>query len=74
MDRNRFIPDDKGRIVATFLNNFFKRYVEYGFTADLEEKLDESFNNELDWKQLLRAISGAISPPPSAKENCASPR
>ncbi|HEY1630874.1 MAG TPA: type I DNA topoisomerase [Rhizomicrobium sp.] len=54
MDRNRFIPDDKGRIVTTFLSNFFKRYVEYGFTADLEEKLDEVSAGELDWKQLLR--------------------
>ncbi len=54
MDRNRFIPDDKGRIVTTFLTNFFKRYVEYGFTADLEEKLDEVSAGDLDWKQLLR--------------------
>jgi DNA topoisomerase I len=54
MDRNRFVPDDKGRIVTTFLANFFKRYVEYGFTADLEEKLDEVSAGELDWKQLLR--------------------
>ncbi|MGA9795281.1 MAG: type I DNA topoisomerase [Rhizomicrobium sp.] len=54
MDRNRFIPDDKGRIVTTFLANFFKRYVEYGFTADLEEKLDEVSAGDLDWRQLLR--------------------
>jgi len=54
MDRGRFIPDDKGRIVTTFLTNFFRRYVEYGFTADLEEKLDEVSAGELDWKQLLR--------------------
>ncbi|HEX3672909.1 MAG TPA: type I DNA topoisomerase [Rhizomicrobium sp.] len=54
LDRNRFVPHDKGRIVTTFLSNFFKRYVEYGFTADLEEKLDEVSAGELDWKQLLR--------------------
>ncbi|HEX3652918.1 MAG TPA: type I DNA topoisomerase [Rhizomicrobium sp.] len=54
MERNRFIPDDKGRIVTTFLTSFFKRYVEYGFTADLEEKLDEVSAGKLDWKQLLR--------------------
>jgi DNA topoisomerase-1 len=54
MERNRFIPEDKGRIVTTFLTNFFRRYVEYGFTADLEEKLDEVSAGELDWKQLLR--------------------
>jgi DNA topoisomerase I len=54
MDRNRFIPEDKGRLVTTFLANFFKRYVEYGFTADLEEKLDEVSEGKLNWKQLLR--------------------
>jgi DNA topoisomerase-1 len=54
MDRNRFIPDDKGRIVTIFLTNFFKKYVEYGFTADLEERLDEVSAGDLDWKQLLR--------------------
>ena len=54
MERNRFIPEDKGRIVTAFLTSFFKRYVEYDFTADLEEKLDEVSAGELSWKQLLR--------------------
>ncbi|HXJ02052.1 MAG TPA: type I DNA topoisomerase [Micropepsaceae bacterium] len=54
MDRNRFVPEDKGRIVTAFLTSFFKRYVEYDFTADLEEKLDEVSAGELSWKQLLR--------------------
>ena len=54
LDRGRFIPEDKGRLVTTFLTSFFKRYVEYGFTADLEEKLDEVSAGDLDWKQLLR--------------------
>jgi DNA topoisomerase-1 len=54
MDRNRFIPEDKGRIVTTFLANFFGRYVQYGFTADLEEKLDLVAEGTLSWKQLLR--------------------
>ncbi len=54
MDRNRFIPEDKGRLVTAFLTNFFKHYVEYDFTADLEEKLDEISSGELNWKQLLR--------------------
>jgi DNA topoisomerase I len=53
MDRGRFIPEDKGRIVTAFLASFFTRYVEYGFTADLEEKLDEVSAGKLDWKQLL---------------------
>jgi len=54
MDRNRFIPEDKGRIVTAFLTSFFGHYIEYGFTADLEEKLDEVSAGELNWKQLLR--------------------
>jgi DNA topoisomerase-1 len=54
MERNRFVPEDKGRIVTAFLTSFFKRYVEYDFTADLEEKLDLVSAGELSWKQLLR--------------------
>jgi DNA topoisomerase-1 len=54
MERNRFVPEDKGRIVTTFLKNFFSKYVQYDFTADLEEKLDEVSNGSLGWKQLLR--------------------
>ena len=54
MDRNRFIPEEKGRLVTTFLASFFGRYVEYSFTADLEEKLDKVSAGELSWKQLLR--------------------
>jgi DNA topoisomerase-1 len=54
MDRQRFMPEDKGRLVTTFLNSFFKRYVAYDFTADLEEKLDEVSEGKLNWKQLLR--------------------
>jgi DNA topoisomerase-1 len=54
MDRGRFIPEDKGRLVTTFLGSFFKRYVAYDFTAELEEKLDEVSAGALDWKKLLR--------------------
>jgi DNA topoisomerase-1 len=54
MERGRFVPEDKGRLVTAFLSSFFRRYVEYGFTADLEEKLDEVADGELGWKQLLR--------------------
>ncbi len=54
MDRGRFIPEDKGRIVTAFLTSFFKHYVEYDFTADLEEKLDEVAEGKLGWKDLLR--------------------
>ncbi|HEY0303019.1 MAG TPA: topoisomerase C-terminal repeat-containing protein, partial [Rhizomicrobium sp.] len=54
VDRGRFVPDDKGRLVTAFLATYFPRYVEYGFTADLEEKLDEVSAGEMNWKALLR--------------------
>jgi len=54
LERRRFVPEDRGRIVTAFLSNFFQRYVEYGFTADLEGKLDEVAEGDLDWKQVLR--------------------
>jgi DNA topoisomerase-1 len=54
MERQRFMPEDKGRLVTTFLQSFFRRYVEYDFTADLEEKLDEVAEHKLDYKTLLR--------------------
>ena len=54
MEKNRFIPQDKGRLVTVFLEEFFLRYVEYDFTADLEEKLDKVSAGEMDWKVLLR--------------------
>jgi DNA topoisomerase-1 len=54
MEKNRFVPEDQGRLVTTFLEQFFGRYVEYDFTADLEEKLDLVSAGDLDWKVLLR--------------------
>jgi DNA topoisomerase-1 len=54
LERGRFVPEPKGRIVTAFLSSFFKHYIEYDFTADLEEKLDEVASGELPWKQLLR--------------------
>ncbi|SMQ64927.1 DNA topoisomerase I [Devosia lucknowensis] len=47
-------PEDRGRIVTSFLESFFSRYVEYGFTAHLEEQLDQVSAGELDYKVLLR--------------------
>ena len=54
MDKQRFIPEDKGRLVTAFLEEYFSRYVEYDFTAGLEERLDLVSAGELDWKVLLR--------------------
>lgn len=54
LDKRRLVPEDKGRLVTAFLESFFDRYVEYDFTADLEEKLDRISNGELQWKDVLR--------------------
>ncbi|OCC01124.1 DNA topoisomerase I [Labrys sp. WJW] len=54
VDKKRLKAEDKGRLVTAFLESFFARYVEYDFTAALEEKLDRISNHELDWKEVLR--------------------
>ncbi len=54
IDKRKLIPQPKGRLVTAFLENFFTRYVEYDFTADLEEKLDQISAGELNWKDVLR--------------------
>jgi len=53
-DKKRLIPEDKGRLVTAFLESFFGRYIEYDFTADLEEKLDLISDAKLAWKDVLR--------------------
>jgi DNA topoisomerase-1 len=54
MEKQRFVPEDKGRLLIAFLEEFFGRYVEYDFTAGLEERLDLVSAGDLDWKVLLR--------------------
>jgi DNA topoisomerase-1 len=54
LEKKRLHGEDKGRVVVAFLENFFARYVEYDFTADLEEQLDRISNNEISWQQVLR--------------------
>ena len=54
VDKNRFYPEDKGRLVTAFLEQFFAKWVEYDFTAALETRLDEVSAGKLDWKVLLR--------------------
>ncbi|MGH6988271.1 MAG: type I DNA topoisomerase [Stellaceae bacterium] len=64
LEKKRFIPEDRGRIVTAFLANFFERYVEYGFTADLENQLDEVSDGKISWRQVLadfwRDFSAAV--------------
>ncbi|HVC52349.1 MAG TPA: type I DNA topoisomerase [Stellaceae bacterium] len=54
LDKRRFIPQDRGRLVTAFLTSFFERYVEYNFTADLENQLDDISGGRIDWKEVLR--------------------
>jgi len=65
IDKKRLIPEDKGRLVTAFLESFFQRYVEYDFTADLEEKLDLISDGKLEWKDVLREFwrefTGAVN-------------
>ncbi len=58
LDKKRLYGEDKGRVVVAFLENFFSRYVEFDFTADLEEKLDRISNNEIAWQQVLHEFWG----------------
>lgn len=64
-DKNRLFPEDKGRLVTAFLSNFFKRYVEYDFTADLETELDDVSAGDRDYKDVLtrfwRDFSAAVA-------------
>ena len=52
-DKNRLIPQDKGRLVTAFLSNYFNKYIEYDFTADLENQLDEVSAGDADYKKVL---------------------
>ena len=64
-EKNRLIPEDKGRLVTAFLTNFFRRYVEYDFTADLENELDDVSAGERAYKDVLtrfwRDFSAAVA-------------
>lgn len=53
VEKLRFIPEDRGRIVTIFLENFFRKYVEYDFTAQMEEFLDDISAGSMEWKKLL---------------------
>ncbi len=65
LEKKRLHGEDKGRVVVAFLENFFSRYVEYDFTAALEEQLDRISNNEISWQEVLkdfwRGFIGAVN-------------
>src|SRR3546814_5168125 len=54
--KNRFIPEEKGRLVTAFLERFFERYVSYDFTAELEESLDDISGGRAQWQKVLDAF------------------
>ncbi len=74
IDKKRLIPEDKGRVVVGFLESFFKRYVEYDFTASLEEQLDRVSNNEINWKKVLEDFWGDFIGAVNEIKKCVSPR
>ena len=56
LEKRRFIPEDRGRLVTAFLVSFFEHYVNTGFTAALEEKLDDISAGQLDWRAVMHAF------------------
>ncbi|MDP2698082.1 type I DNA topoisomerase [Thalassospira sp.] len=53
LDKRRFVAQDRGRLVTAFLSKFFERYVQYNFTADLENQLDDVSNGDRAWRDVL---------------------
>ena len=74
LDKKRLIPEDKGRVVTAFLESFFSRYVEYDFTANLEEQLDRVSAGEIELEgRAARLLEGLHRPRWRTSRNCASP-
>src|SRR3546814_12772493 len=63
LDRRRFVPEDRGRLVVAFLASFFERYVQYNFTAEMEERLDDVSGGRVDWRRVPRDFWEAFSVP-----------
>ncbi|MFT8376320.1 MAG: type I DNA topoisomerase [Gluconobacter cerinus] len=56
LEAKRFLPEDRGRLVTAFLTSFFERYVDTGFTASLEEQLDDISGGRADWHDVMAAF------------------
>jgi DNA topoisomerase-1 len=61
LDNRRFVPEDRGRLVTAFLQSFFPRWIDYNFTAALEEELDDISGGREDWKAVMRRFWDAFS-------------
>ena len=53
LEKRRFVSEDRGRLVTAFMENFFSKYVQYDFTADLENSLDDISEGKQEWKSVL---------------------
>jgi DNA topoisomerase-1 len=56
LEKQRFFPEESGRLVTAFLERFFERYVSFDYTAELEDGLDDVSGGRLGWQQLLEAF------------------
>ena len=56
VEKQRFLPEESGRLVTAFLERFFEKYVSFDYTAELEEELDDVSGGRLDWQKLLDAF------------------
>ncbi|MBK18026.1 MAG: DNA topoisomerase I [Rhodospirillaceae bacterium] len=69
LENKRFEPENRGRVVTAFLSGYFERYVEYNFTADLEDRLDRIASGDTNWKQVLRDFWDAFYEAVKGTEN-----
>ncbi len=69
LEKRQFIPEERGRLVTVFLVNFFNKYVQYDFTANLEEELDEISQGHLPWKAVLTRFWGAFHETAESTQN-----
>ncbi|MDP8994656.1 MAG: type I DNA topoisomerase, partial [Pseudomonadota bacterium] len=56
VEKNRFVPEESGRLLTAFLERFFERYVSFDFTAHLEDELDDISGGRAQWQQVLEAF------------------
>lgn len=69
LEKRQFIPEERGRLVTVFLVNFFNKYVQYDFTANLEEELDEISQGHLPWKAVLTRFWDAFHATAESTQN-----
>jgi DNA topoisomerase-1 len=72
IEQKRFYPTDIGKIVGNFLSDHFSRYVDYEFTAQLEDELDAISRGEKDWKPLMKSFWGDFNKQVMDKEESVS--